>query len=36
VTFFIVQNGGHVPQGYAERIVKWFFGQYNTQTNSFN
>jgi predicted esterase len=35
VTFFIVQGGGHVPQGYAERIVKWFFGQYNTQTNSF-
>lgn len=36
VTFFIVQDGGHVPQGYAERIVKWFFGQYNTQTNVFN
>jgi poly(3-hydroxybutyrate) depolymerase len=36
VTFFIVQGGGHVPQGYAERITKWFFGQYNTQTNLFN
>jgi hypothetical protein len=34
VTFFIVQGGGHVPGGYAERIVKWFFGQYNTQTNT--
>ncbi|MEY4530790.1 MAG: hypothetical protein RLZZ156_1511 [Deinococcota bacterium] len=36
VTFFIVQAGGHVPSGYAERITKWFFGQYNTQTNTFN
>jgi poly(3-hydroxybutyrate) depolymerase len=34
VTFFIVQGGGHVPQGYAERVVKWFFGQYNTLTNT--
>jgi poly(3-hydroxybutyrate) depolymerase len=36
VTFFIVENGGHVPQGFAERIVKWFFGQYNTLTNTLN
>jgi poly(3-hydroxybutyrate) depolymerase/streptogramin lyase len=36
VTFFIVENGGHVPSGFAERIIKWFFGQYNTQTNTFN
>ncbi len=36
VTFFIVQGGGHVPGGYAERVVKWFFGQYNTATNTFN
>jgi poly(3-hydroxybutyrate) depolymerase len=36
VTFFVVQGGGHVPSGYAERITKWFFEQYNTQTNTFN
>ncbi len=35
VTFFIVNEGGHVPGGYAERISKWFFGKYNTQTNTF-
>ncbi len=36
VTFFIVNAGGHVPSGYAERINKWFFGQYSTLTNTFS
>jgi hypothetical protein len=36
VTFYFVENGGHVPQGYAERVIQWFFGKYNTLTNTFN
>jgi hypothetical protein len=35
VTFFIVENGGPTPQGYGERVIKWFFGKYNTLNNTF-
>ena len=35
VTFYIVQNGGHVPSGFAERVTKWFFGKYSTLNNTF-
>ncbi len=29
ITFVLDQNEVHVPGGYEERIVKWFFGQYS-------
>ncbi len=35
VTFYIVNGGGHVPSGYEERVVKWFFNKYSTFNNTF-
>lgn len=29
ITFVLDRNEVHVPAGYEERIIKWFFGQYS-------